>query len=108
MYGFYWALPITSHFLGKNSECYALEYQSTHMRSAKKSLGTILAAIVELFGWTRKVISTKGALRLCRVCTQNHSCMLEDLPETDRWINILATRFFKVVVIYIAWFGKTI
>ena len=40
----------TSRFFGENSECYALAYQSTHMCSAQKSFGTVLAAIVELSG----------------------------------------------------------
>ena len=62
-------LSITSHFFGKNIDCYALAYESTHMRSALKSGGTILAAIVKLSGWTRRVISAKGSRRPCQICT---------------------------------------
>ena len=41
-------LSITSRFLGENSDCYALAYEATHMIcNAKKSAGTILAAIVK-------------------------------------------------------------
>ena len=40
-------LSITSHFFGENSDCYALAYEAMHMRSALKSAGTILAAIVK-------------------------------------------------------------
>ena len=40
-------LSITSRFFGENSDCYALAYEVTHMRIAKKSAGTILAAIVK-------------------------------------------------------------
>ena len=50
MYKFYQVLSITSHFFGENSDCYALAYEATHMRSAKKSAGTILAAIVKADG----------------------------------------------------------
>ena len=50
-------------------------------------------SIVELFGWTLSVILAIGGRRLCRVYTKNHKFMLEDLPETDRRINILAAMF---------------
>ena len=38
---------MTSCFFGENSDCYALAYEATHMRNAKKSAGTILVAIVK-------------------------------------------------------------
>ena len=30
----FWVLSITSRFFGENSDCYALAYEATHMRSA--------------------------------------------------------------------------
>ena len=91
MYGFYRAFPISSRFLAKIANV-------THLRINLRTCvvpknRTVLAAIVELSGWIRRVILAKGGHRLGRVCTKNYNCMLEDLPETDRRINILAARF---------------